>query len=565
MDRTENTVQSAKDPLVSVIVRNYNRGKRTLRALDSIVSQTWRDFEIVLVDDGSTDDSLALVEEKYGNLDYLRIIRCGINSGASQAANAGVEMSRGRYIAFLDSDDQWLPNFLQAHMEAHLANPAMIMTYCDYIQVWEEFGIERLKRCHKSDNQRRDFLLGGFVHTMSMTVTLKQAIESVGGFNPEYQISHDFDVWLKIALSVDNPFYYIDQPLMRYHLSTDGVTTRFQRWADEYHTILEMGFAHEAAEPWLDIKEEALKTTALGVLGRKQTSQWLAKCADFSFSVIIYTHNRLNFLVRALESARLQTWEDVEIIVFDDNSNDGTTKWLAELEMHNLTVISADSYTGPARALNEAAKKSSGKLLAFLRDCDEWHEDFLAHHARAQSFVTTPPVFSYCDYYLKRPNMPAGEKRENGPDYHSFDLLYQQLFKPFPDRISSMVTSRKNFTKCGGFNPNLKVGYTNDLILKLLSLGEGRSPYLANYSPVHIRKHLLSQWHGIGPQDTLRSQQLLAAEAQTVFESFLQSDAGSRYIFHENEIIENFLAMANRDLQETEECRGYPNSLQDIG
>ena len=120
------------DPVVSVIVPTFNREKLLPRALDSILNQTYSDWEIVIVDDGSTDNTAGLVA------DYKRRIGDRIlclhqpNRGVSRARNRGIDECRGRFVAFLDSDDEFLPNKLQRQLDLFEMRPELGLVYSDY-------------------------------------------------------------------------------------------------------------------------------------------------------------------------------------------------------------------------------------------------------------------------------------------------------------------------------------------------------------------------------------------------------------------------------------------------
>ncbi|MGD2109073.1 MAG: glycosyltransferase family 2 protein [Phycisphaerae bacterium] len=119
-------------PTVSVIVPTYNRKGLLPRALDSIIAQTVPDWEIVLVDDGSTDGTECVAAAYADRLgDRLVYIRQK-NRGASAARNTGIDSSRGRYIAFLDSDDEFLPNKLERQLAMFELRPELGFVYCDY-------------------------------------------------------------------------------------------------------------------------------------------------------------------------------------------------------------------------------------------------------------------------------------------------------------------------------------------------------------------------------------------------------------------------------------------------
>jgi len=94
-------------PMVSVVIPTFNRALMTCRAIQSVFNQSFNNYEIIVVDDGSTDNTSEVIKKKWnGKITYIRYQN---NKGGSYARNIGIKKSRGRYIAFLDSDDEWLP------------------------------------------------------------------------------------------------------------------------------------------------------------------------------------------------------------------------------------------------------------------------------------------------------------------------------------------------------------------------------------------------------------------------------------------------------------------------
>ena len=214
---------------VSVIIPTYNRKNIVENAIRSVCAQSFSDYEIIVIDDGSTD----------GTNEYLESLNLPIkivskqNGGVSSARNIGIRNAKGKYIAFLDSDDSWLPDKLKTqveYLESHIDIP---LVYTDeYIEVnGSVLPKTRFQRANVGDDVKDNFLLPGFVqktpiHTSAVMVR-KKILDEVGYFNETLKIHEDSELWNRI--SVKYKFGYIDIPLaiFRYKDGADHLMKDF--------------------------------------------------------------------------------------------------------------------------------------------------------------------------------------------------------------------------------------------------------------------------------------------------------------------------------------------------
>jgi len=201
-------------PLVSVVICVYNGQRFLAAALDSAVSQTHRDFELIVVDDGSTDGSPALLD---GCPDpRLHLIRQP-NRGTAAALATGLQCARGDYIALLDQDDLWEPDNLAAHVEVLESQPGIALTF-SWFRVIDEGGREigMHSRRHRGRIDFRDLLRDFVIGATSNVVIRRSAIDQAGGVDSSLRSMYDLDLCLRIALLAPGNIASIPRDLMRY-------------------------------------------------------------------------------------------------------------------------------------------------------------------------------------------------------------------------------------------------------------------------------------------------------------------------------------------------------------
>ncbi len=208
--------QSKRAPRVSVIIPVYNGAATIERALKSVFAQTFTDFEVICVDDGSTDPTRAIVEQyarDYG--DRVKLVEQA-NRGPSAARNHGVRRSSGEYIAFLDADDVWMPRKLELTVAAMLDDPDAALVYSDTI-VANEAGEEVRRLPTRPDAAHApsmdDLLAQIWPITPSMVVTRREAFDRAGGFCEQLISAEDIHFWL--LMREQGHFIYIPDRLVR--------------------------------------------------------------------------------------------------------------------------------------------------------------------------------------------------------------------------------------------------------------------------------------------------------------------------------------------------------------
>lgn len=192
-------------PFVSVIIPTFNRLHLLKETVDSVRSQTYRDLEIVVVDDGSTDGTGEWLDRQ----DDLHVVRQS-NSGIAASRNSGASRARGSWLAFLDHDDLWVPDKLRIQMEFVGGNPDVGLVAARHVRLGKPYRSVARPSWIKGDLLVKVFA-ESFIHTSSVVIR-KDVFDSIGGFPTKYRFADEFDVWLRIAR--DHPVAYVDAPLV---------------------------------------------------------------------------------------------------------------------------------------------------------------------------------------------------------------------------------------------------------------------------------------------------------------------------------------------------------------
>ncbi|MEQ8314582.1 MAG: glycosyltransferase family A protein [Gammaproteobacteria bacterium] len=194
---------------VAVIVPTFNRSAVLPRALDSVLAQTIQPEQICVVDDGSTDDTAALIARHYPQLTYL----VQGNAGVSAARNLGVRNTNARWLAFLDSDDEWLPQKLEIQLQAASDHPDTRLVHCDEIWIRNGRRVNPMNKHKKSGGDIFGQCLNLCAISPSAAVLRRDLFDQMGGFDPEFPACEDYDLWLRVCARY--PVTYIDTPLLK--------------------------------------------------------------------------------------------------------------------------------------------------------------------------------------------------------------------------------------------------------------------------------------------------------------------------------------------------------------
>jgi len=195
------------NPLVSVIIPTYNRGWIIKEAVDSVLSQNFLGFEIIVVDDGSTDNTQDILSAYKNDIKVLK----HNNQGVSAARNRGIALASGRFIAFLDSDDLWMPNKLSTQVDFFNTNKEALICQTEEIWIRNNVRVNPKKRHKKLSGMIFEPSLCLCMVSPSAVMIKRELFETVGLFDESLPACEDYDLWLRISSGY--PVYLIDTPL----------------------------------------------------------------------------------------------------------------------------------------------------------------------------------------------------------------------------------------------------------------------------------------------------------------------------------------------------------------
>ena len=186
-------------PTVSAIIPTHNRSQTLLRALRSVYSQRIPVNEVIVIDDGSSDDTAARIQAEFPGVNLI----CQAQNGVSHARNRGIDAAQGEWLAFLDSDDEWLPIKVETQLNAVRNNPSFRI--CHSNEIWIRNG----RRVNPMDKHRKH---GGWIfehcltplrHISPSSVLLhRSVVEEFGNFDESLPVCEDYDLWLRLTATL---------------------------------------------------------------------------------------------------------------------------------------------------------------------------------------------------------------------------------------------------------------------------------------------------------------------------------------------------------------------------
>ena len=357
-------VPARPDVLVSVIIPTYNRPAMLREALSSVIQQTYKHFEIIVVNDAGEDVEGIVAEfNSAGNVRYFKLPE---NRGMAAARNKGVEAARGKYIALLDDDDLFYPNHLQTAL-AHLDDKTPVV-YTDAMRATYRHadGAYQLagKKVPYSIDFDQDRLYIGNISPVNCFVFAKDSALQAGLFDETYPVLEDWEFFIRLARQC--PFKHIARVTTQVNWRTDGTSVTSAR-GREFKTYRDKIYTR--------YRREIDRIPDPRSIHQMFQDIWRAdnQPGGSLISIVILAHNQLDYTRKCIESIITHTREFFEIIVVDNGSTDGTNRYLETeltglISADTLKIIRNDTNLGYAGGNNRGMAAASGEYILLLNN-----------------------------------------------------------------------------------------------------------------------------------------------------------------------------------------------------
>lgn len=298
-----------RPPNVSVVLPTYNRSYAIRATIDSVLAQTLSDFELLVVDDGSTDDTVEVVRS-YADSRILCV--SGRNGGGAASRNAGLARARGKYVAFLDHDDRWSPRKLELQARYLAARPECGLVYCGMALTDEEHRDLGPVRLPTPEGRVYNELLTqhNFIQTMSNPMMRTEQVREVGGLDVASGLSDDWDLFLRLARVSE--FGRLAETLVFYNVGNGQAQTRdvFRVYGSEREMIRRHLAAYPDIQPAIRRRLQASFRERFAPAFKEQAWHSL-RAKDVARAWRCYAQA---FRLRPRYALNLAVWKDVAVL-----------------------------------------------------------------------------------------------------------------------------------------------------------------------------------------------------------------------------------------------------------
>jgi len=222
-----------KNPKVTVLMSVYNGEKYLREAIDSILAQTFKNFEFLIVNDGSTDKTAEILKSYKDS--RIKIISNEKNIGLTKSLNKGLKAAKGNYIARQDADDVSMPERLEKEVEFLEQNRNVGLVGTDYLFINEKGKVVHIVKCLNGSRELKEKLLEGNQFGHGSVMLRRECIDEVGTYREEFKFAQDYDFYLRIAEVYD--VANISEPLYQWRINVKSVSVKEKMFQDKYASL----------------------------------------------------------------------------------------------------------------------------------------------------------------------------------------------------------------------------------------------------------------------------------------------------------------------------------------
>lgn len=480
------------NPLFSVVIPVYNVADNMLReCIDSVLAQTYKNFEIILVDDASTQTSVRKVLGEYEGRDGITIIYREKNGHISRTTNDGIHAAKGEFVALCDCDDLYAPNALYEIAKKLNEDPSLDFIYTDEDKV-DEKGKKRENPFFKPDWSPDTFM--SFMYTCHLSVYRRTLLEELSGVRVGFEGSQDYDLVLRV-MEKTNRIGHVPKILYHWRMRKESTANAM------------------AAKPYALEAAEKAKIEALERRGLKGEITYLPAVAQYrvtyfpqgepKVSIIIPSKDNPKILKMCLASIFKYTeYKNYEIIIVDNGSNDANKKEIEEAVAlysgqgeDKIKYVYQPMEFNFSRMCNIGADAATGEFLLFLNDDIEVSESvdtspyFKVYVNRWLSILLGQAQLAHtgavsCKLYYPNGNtiqhagvvnLPIGPAHCLYGGSDSFNYYYGRNLLEYDFSSvtgACLMLDRKKFDEAGGFDEGFPVAYNDvSLCFRLVELG----------------------------------------------------------------------------------------------
>ncbi len=480
------------NPLFSVVIPVYNVADNMLReCIDSVLAQTYKNFEIILVDDASTQTSVRKVLGEYEGRDGITIIYREKNGHISRTTNDGIHAAKGEFVALCDCDDLYAPNALYEIAKKLNEDPSLDFIYTDEDKV-DEKGKKRENPFFKPDWSPDTFM--SFMYTCHLSVYRRTLLEELSGVRVGFEGSQDYDLVLRV-MEKTNRIGHVPKILYHWRMRKESTANAM------------------AAKPYALEAAEKAKIEALERRGLKGEITYLPAVAQYrvtyfpqgepKVSIIIPSKDNPKILKMCLASIFKYTeYKKYEVIIVDNGSNDANKKEIEEAVAlysgqgeDKIKYVYQPMEFNFSRMCNIGADAATGEFLLFLNDDIEVSESvdtspyFKVYVNRWLSILLGQAQLAHtgavsCKLYYPNGNtiqhagvvnLPIGPAHCLYGGSDSFNYYYGRNLLEYDFSSvtgACLMLDRKKFDEAGGFDEGFPVAYNDvSLCFRLVELG----------------------------------------------------------------------------------------------